>query len=117
RSRWSVGGSSTATFTGLSSGSGPSFSLVTLASCVLEYQITGDDDPDRETRPDGERRGNLQLTLHDLLPGLINCVLRAVADGPDQPVLVTGRQLRADCEQRGQPCGLHQIPKMIIDEI
>src|SRR5690606_1330233 len=82
-----------------------------------EYEVTSDDDPDREARPDGQRWRDLQLALDDLLPGLVDGVLRAITDGTDQAVLVVGRQLRADAEQRGQACGLHQIPPVVVHPV
>src|SRR5690606_38072619 len=79
-------------------------------SCRLEYKVAGDDDPDREAGPDGQRRRDLQLALDDLLAGLIDGILRPVADGADQPVLVAGGKFGSAREQRGQPCGFHQTP-------
>ena len=51
------------------------------------------------------------------MPGLIDGILRSVADGADQTILVVGRQFRADAEQRGQPRRLHEIPPVVINVI
>jgi len=45
--------------------------------------------------------GDLQLALDDLLARLIEGILRPVADGADQLVLLAGSQLRAHAKQRG----------------
>ena len=55
--------------------------------------------------------------LDDLLSGLIDGVLRPVADGADQAIFVVGRQFCPDAEQRGQAGSLHQIPPVVIDAI
>src|SRR5690606_16110367 len=86
-------------------------------SCRLEYKVAGDDNPHREARPDGQRRLNLQLALDDLLARLIDGILRAVSDRPDQPVLVAGSKFGSDREQRGEASRFHQIPPVVIDAI
>ena len=55
--------------------------------------------------------------MDNLLARLIDGILRPGTDSADKPVLVAGRQLRTDCEQRGQPCGLHQIPPVVVNPV
>jgi hypothetical protein len=46
-----------------------------------EHKIAINDDPDRETGPDGESRLDVDLAPHELLAGLVERVLTAAPQG------------------------------------
>src|ERR1700722_20714850 len=77
RSRCTAAGSSTASFTGLSSAIAPSFSFAMLVYSPLirlQHEVTIDDHADRETRPDRQRRLDVEIALYDFLSGLIQAI-------------------------------------------
>jgi len=64
---------------------------------LREHEIAIDDHPDREAGPDGEGRLDIDLAAHELLAGLIDRVLTAAPQGPDEVALIAVRaKLRAD---------------------
>lgn len=65
-----------------------------------------DDDADRKAGPDGQGRCDLQLTLDDLLTGLIDGVQRAAANSGNEAIIVVGGEFRAHAEQRRERGGL-----------
>ena len=87
------------------------------ASVGFKDEIARDDNANGEARPDGQRRCDLQLAPDDLLTGVVDGVLCAVADSADQAVLIADRQFRADREQRGETGRFGEIPPVIIDPI
>src|SRR5690606_10593939 len=98
-------------------GAGRVSALSWSTSCRLEYQIAGDDDPDRVARTDRQCRYDLQLALDDLLTRLVDGILRPVAYGADQSILVAAGQFRTDRKQGREASGPHQIPPVVIHAI
>src|SRR6266581_7612644 len=77
RSRCMAAGSSTVSFTGLSSAMAPSLSF---AICIflplvrLQYEVTIDDHPHGEARPNRQCRLDIEIALNSFLSGLIQTV-------------------------------------------
>src|SRR6202171_211942 len=98
--------SSTVSFTGFLFAIAPSFTFATAAPARgigFKNQIVGDQHPDREARPNGDRRLNVQRALHDLPAGLADAVRRSLPQRLDELVLVVARAcFRPDAENRRQ---------------
>jgi hypothetical protein len=57
------------------------------------------------------------LTPDDLLTGVIDGVLSAVADGAQEPVLIINGMLGPDRKKRRETRCLGEIPPVVIDAI
>src|SRR3546814_4592750 len=88
-----------------------------LASVGCEMQFSRDNHADREAGSDGQRRRDIELPADDLLAGIVDRVLAAVADRLNQAVVVIGRKLRADAQQRREAGRLCEIPPMVVDAV
>ena len=56
----------------------------------LKHEVTIDDDPHRKTRPDRQRRLDVEIALNDFLPSLIQTVALPAAKRPDDVAIVAG---------------------------
>jgi hypothetical protein len=75
-------GSSTVSFTGLSSAMAPSFSFaISSASVWFEHKVAIDDYSHRETRPDCKGRLDVEIAPYDLLTGLAQGIPCPTAKG------------------------------------
>jgi hypothetical protein len=84
----------------------------------FEDQIVGNNDPDREARPDGDGRLDIERSSDHLRAGLVEALRGALADRLRQIVLaVAGAGLGPDAEQRREDRGLEQAAPMIVDLI
>src|SRR5690242_17619605 len=112
-------GSSTVSLTGLSSGIVPSFSFAMIvASCAvwLENEIMGDHHADGETRPDRDRRLDIERAPDQLLAGLIEALRCALSDRLRQIVLAAaGARFGADAQERGEDRRLEQHAPVVVD--
>ena len=89
-----------------------------LSLILREHEIAVDEDPDREARPDGEGRLDIDLAADELLAGLIDRILASTLQGADEIALIAVRaKLRADAEQSRERRRLQKIAPMIIDAI
>ena len=59
-----------------------------LAAVRPQHQVLVNDDAQRPTGPYFDRRLNIEVLLRDLLPGLIDAVLRRLTDGRDEIALL-----------------------------
>ena len=85
---------------------------------MREHEIAVDEDPDRESRPDGESRLDIDLAADELLARLVDRVLASTLQGADEIALIAVRaKLRGDAEQGRERRRLQKISPMIIDAI
>src|SRR5665213_1645574 len=114
-------GSSTVSFTGLSSASAPSFSFAMAASSRVvgfENEIVGDQHPDRKAGADGDCRLDVERALHDLPARLADTVGGSLPQGLHQRIfIVAGARLRPDAEDGRQDRGFEQHAPVIVDLI
>src|SRR3546814_21119901 len=75
-----------------------------LASVGFKHQVSRDNHADREAGSDGQRRRDIELPADDLLAGIVDRVLAAVADRLNQAVVVIGRKLRSEERRVGKVC-------------
>ena len=84
----------------------------------FEYEVVGDQDADREARPNGDGRLNVQRPADDLLANLAEALRRALTDRLGKIVFaVAGAGLGADAEQGREDRGFEQHAPVIIDLI
>ena len=67
--------------------------------------------------PNGQSRRHIDLTLDELLAGLVDCILGAVAQRARQPVVAIGRELGAHAEQCRDESSLERIAPMVIGAV
>ena len=78
----------------------------------LEYEVTIDDHADRETRPDRQGRLDIEITLNDFLPCLIEAITGSEPERLNETPVVAataigaGAELASNAKQRGQQRGL-----------
>jgi hypothetical protein len=125
--RWDYGGrginsnvdNSTANFTGLSSGIEPSLSRAIFLPLVgLKHQITVHDHTDRETRSDGERWLDIEITPNHLLTGLtegIPCPTTQRLN--NSAVAAAGTEFGPNAQQGRERRSLEQLQPVIVDLI
>jgi hypothetical protein len=63
-------------------------SAKSLPLILREHEIAVDEDTDREARPDGEGRPDIDLAADKLLAGLIDRILASALQGPDEIALI-----------------------------
>src|SRR5215470_17093148 len=102
-------------------GMAESFSFVITVDSALvwcEHKVAIDDDADRKTGPDGDRRLDVEIAAHDLLACLVETVGAAAPERSDNGAIIVGcAKLRADAEDRREG-GRHTQPRpMMIDVI
>ena len=79
-------------------------------------EIAIDDDANRKPRPDGERRLDIEIAAHDLLPGLVEGITAAAPQRSNNIAIgIAGAELRADAEQCGEGSGHEQSAPVIVD--
>ena len=83
----------------------------------FEDEVASDDHAHGEAWSDRQGERDLQLALNDLLSGIADPVLCAVADGSDQAVLVVRGEFGFDGEQCREPGGPGDVPPVTIDTI
>src|SRR3546814_20117700 len=66
----------------------------------FENESARDEHPHRKPRPDGERRLDIELTFDNGLTCVIDGVLRPVADGAKQALLVVDGEFSGDAKKR-----------------
>src|SRR5579863_6312273 len=113
-------GSSTVSFTGLSSAMTPSFSLAkgTSSSAVgFEHEIVRDHHTDRETRADGDGRLDAERAADHLLAGLVDALRRPLLDrfGKRAVAVAAHAGLRPDAEDGREDRGLEQHAPVVVD--
>src|SRR5579883_451216 len=113
-------GSSTVSFTGLSSGIVLSFSFAMIvASCAVRFEdkVVRDHHAHRKTWPDGDGRLDVERTADHLLAGLIDALRYALLNGLGERAVVVAAHagLRSDAEQRGENRRLEQRAPMVVD--
>jgi len=83
-----------------------------------EHKIARDDDAHGKTRPDGQRRLNIEIASDDLLAGLIEALGAAAAQGLDERVFIACRsELGSDAENGGERGGAGEAQPMMIEFI
>src|SRR5262249_43770023 len=113
-------GSSTVSFTGLSSAMTPSLSFAIRTSSAaigFEHEIVRDHHPNRETRTDGDGRLDVERAADHLLAGLVEALRHALLDGLGERAIVVAAHagFRADAQDGREDRGLEQHAPMVID--
>src|SRR5579883_2660940 len=113
-------GSSTVSFTGLSSGIVPSFSFAMIvASCAVRFEdkVVRDHHAHWKTRPDGDGRLNVERAADHLLAGLIDALRHPLLNGLGKRAVVvaTHAGLRSDAEERREDRRLEQRAPVVVD--
>jgi hypothetical protein len=87
----------------------------------FQNQVSVDDHPYRETWPDRQRWSDIQITLNDFLPSLIQTIARPAAKRLHDVAVVAGVRARSQfathSEQRGEHGRPEQSAPAIVDPI
>ena len=87
----------------------------------LQHEVTIDDHAHRETRPDRQRRLDIEIALNDLLPGLVQAIAGSETERCDDTTIAAstggGSELASNAKQRRQQRSLEQRAPVIVDLI